>query len=88
MKSVIKYVIEEITETKGYDSLTGNMVVQKEAKMRTLFTSDPNDPNFVYGHLSSGSSQVLKTINPEVYNTWYVGAEVTCEITVSAKQEN
>lgn len=83
MKSIIKYQIQEIIESKGYDNKTGKSVPQKEAKMYVVYTNDPEDPNYNYGHLSSGSSQSLKTINPEVYNTWSVGAIVTCEMEVA-----
>lgn len=86
MKSVIKYQISEIVESLGYDSQTGKPVLQKEAKMNVVYTNNPEEPNFVFGRLSSGSSQSLKTINPEVYNTWYVGAIVTCEMEVSVAE--
>lgn len=82
MKSVIRYQIQEIVESKGYDSQTQKYVPQKEAKMSVVYTSDPTDPNYAYGQLSSGSTQSLKTINPDVYNTWHVGAIVECEMTV------
>lgn len=80
MKSVIKYKIDSITESLHYDGKS----IAKEAKMSVVCTSDPNDPNYNYGQLSSGSTQSLKTINPDVYNTWHVGAIVTCEMEVSA----
>jgi hypothetical protein len=86
MKSKIKYQINEIVESQGYDSKTGKMVPQKEAKMQVVYTSNPDDPNYVYGSLSSGSTQNLKTINPEVYNFWKVGAIVECEMTVTAAE--
>lgn len=78
MKSVIKYVINEIIESKHYDGKS----IQKEAKMSVVYTHDPNDPNYAYGQLSAGSTQSLKTINPDVYNAWYVGAIVEQEMTV------
>lgn len=83
MKTVIKYRINEIVESLGYGG--GKQVIQKEAKMQVVYTSDPEDPNFIYGQLSSGSTQSLKTINPEVYSDWFVGAEVTCEMEIGAK---
>lgn len=46
-------------------------------------TQDKNDPNYVYGQVSGGSYQELKTTNPAVYNTWYVGAIITCEMEVT-----
>lgn len=82
MKSVIKYRINEIIENLHYDGKS----TQKEAKISVVYTSDPNDPNYSFGQLSSGSTQSLKTINPEVYNTWFVGATVTCEMEVSPAQ--
>jgi hypothetical protein len=81
MRSVIKYQIKEIVESLHYDGKT----IAKEAKMAVVYSGDPNDPNYSYGQLSSGSTQSLKTINPEVYNTWFVGAIVECEMTVSAQ---
>jgi hypothetical protein len=54
--------------------------------MSVLYTGDPNDPNYTFGQLSSGSSQNLKTINPDVYNTWKVGAIVTCEMEVASAE--
>lgn len=86
VKSTIKYQINEIVESLGYDSGSGKMVPQKEAKMNVIYTSDKEDPNYSYGQLSSGSTQSLKTINPEVYSTWYVGAVVTQEMEVSVKE--
>jgi hypothetical protein len=86
MKSVIKYQINEIVESQAYDSKQGKIVPQKEAKMSVLYTGDPNDPNYTFGQLSSGSSQNLKTINPDVYNTWKVGAIVTCEMEVASAE--
>jgi hypothetical protein len=86
MKTTIKYQINEIVENLGYDSKTGKMVPQKEAKMQVVYTSEPSDPNYTYGHLSSGSTQSLKTINPDVYNTWFVGAIVSQEMEVSPAQ--
>lgn len=86
MKSIIKYRISEIVESQGYDGKTGKSVPQKEAKMQVVYTSDPEDPNYSYGQLSSGSTQNLKTINPDVYNTWSVGGIVTCEMEVSAAE--
>lgn len=83
MKSVIKYRIFEIVEGQGYDGKTGKYVPQKEAKMAVVYTSDPEDPNYNYGQLSSGSTQNLKTINPDVFNTWKVGSIVECEMTVT-----
>lgn len=83
MKSIIKYEIHEITECKGYDSTTGKTVPQKNAKMYVVNTQDKNDPNYVYGQVSGGSYQELKTTNPNVFNTWYVGAIVTCEMEVA-----
>jgi hypothetical protein len=82
MKSVIKYQIYEITECKGWQD--GKAVPQKNAKMSVVTTQDKNDPNYVYGQVSGGSYQELKTTNPAVYNTWFVGAIVECEMTVSA----
>lgn len=86
MKSVIKYQINEIVESQGYDSKAGKIVPQKEARMQVVYTSNPDDPNYVYGSLSSGSTQNLKTINPDVYNTWKVGAIVECEMTVTVAE--
>jgi hypothetical protein len=86
VKSTIRYQIYEIVESLGYDSKSGKMVPQKEARMNVVYTSDQNDPNYSYGQLSAGSTQSLKTINPEVYNTWYVGAIVTQEMTVGPAQ--
>lgn len=86
MKSVIKYQISEITECVGYDPFTGKSVPQKNAKMQVVSTQDKNDPNYVYGQVSGGSFQELKTINPNVYNTWSVGAIVTCEMEISPAQ--
>lgn len=86
MKSVIKYEIQEITECKGYDPSTGKTVPQKNAKMYVVNTQDKDDPNYVYGQVSGGSFQELKTINPNVYNTWHVGAIVTQEMEVSTAQ--
>jgi len=83
MKSIIKYQIYKILESKGYDGKSGKMVPQKEAKMHVVYTNNPDDPNYSYGQLSSGSTQSLKTINPDVYNTWQVGAFVTCEMEVA-----
>jgi hypothetical protein len=82
MKTVIKYEIYEITECKGYAD--GKTVPQKNAKMHVVSTQDKNDPNYVYGQVSGGSYQELKTTNPNVYNTWFVGAIVECEMTVAA----
>jgi hypothetical protein len=84
MKSVIKYEITEITECKGYAD--GKVVPQKNAKMYVVSTQDKNDPNYVYGQVSGGSFQELKTTNPNVYNTWFVGAIVTQEMEVSPAQ--
>lgn len=81
MKSVIKYEIYEIIENKGWDG--GNTVTQKTAKMIVVNTQNRDDPNYVYGQVSGGSQQSLVTINPNVYNTWYVGAIVTCEMEVA-----
>lgn len=86
MKSVIKYEIYEITECKGYDPATGKTVPQKNAKMYVVNTQDKDDPNYVYGQVSGGSHQELKTINPNVYNSWYVGAIITQEMEVSVAQ--
>lgn len=86
MKSVIKYEICEITECKGYDRTTGKIIPQKNAKMYVVSTQDENDPNYVYGQVSGGSFQELKTTNPNVYNTWFVGAIVECEMTVAPAQ--
>lgn len=80
MKSVIKYEIYEITECKGYAD--GKTVPQKNAKMVVVSTQDKNDPNYIYGQVSGGSFQELKTINPNVYNTWYVGAIVSQEMEI------
>jgi len=86
MKSVIRYQINEIVESQGYDGKAGKIVPQKEAKMNVVYTSNPDDPNYTYGHLSSGSTQSLKTINPDVYNAWFVGAIVEQEMTVLPKE--
>jgi hypothetical protein len=80
MKSVIKYEIYEITEGKGYAD--GKSVPMKIAKMHVVSTQDKNDPNYVYGQVSGGSYQELKTTNANVFNTWFVGAIVTCEMEV------
>lgn len=85
-KSVIKYQIASIKEVNGYDSRTGKSCIQKEAEMWVVATQDQNDPNYVYGQVSGGSTQTLKTINPDVYNTWSVGAIVSCEMEVSTAQ--
>lgn len=82
MKSVIKYRIAEIVESLHYDGKT----IAKEAKMAVVYSHDPNDPNYSYGQLSSGSTQSLKTINPDVYNTWYVGAIIEQEMTLVPAQ--
>jgi hypothetical protein len=86
MKSIIKYEIYEITECKGYDHATGKSVPQKNAKMCVVSTQDKNDPNYVFGQVSGGSHQELKTINPNVYNTWFVGAIITQEMEVTPVQ--
>lgn len=81
MKSVIKYQIYEITECNGYSD--GKTVPQKNAKMSVVSTQDKSDPNYVYGQVSGGSYQELKTTNPAVYNQWFVGAIITCEMEVA-----
>jgi hypothetical protein len=63
---------------------TEKIVPQKNAKMYVVSTQDKNDPNYVFGQVSGGSYQELKTTNPAVYNTWFVGGIVTCEMEVSA----
>lgn len=83
MKSVIKYEIYEIAETKGYAD--GKVVPQKTAKMNVVHTIDKDDPNYVYGQVSSGSHQELKTTNPLVFNTWFVGGIITQVMEVSEK---
>lgn len=80
MKAIIKYQIYEVTENNGYHG--GKVVPQKIAKMSVVSPADPNDPNYIYGQISGGSSQTLSTVNPNVYNTWYVGAIITCEMEV------
>ena len=80
MKAIIKYQIYEIIENNGYDG--GKVVPQKVAKMNVVAPYDKNDPNYAYGQLSGGSTQTICTINPNVFNTWYVGAIVTCEMEV------
>jgi hypothetical protein len=54
--------------------------------MYVVSTQDKEDPNYIYGQVSGGSFQELKTINPNVYNTWKVGAIVECEMTVTAAE--
>jgi len=80
MKSIIKYEIYEITECKGWAD--GKLVPQKNAKMCVVSTQDKNDPNYIYGQVSGGSFQELKTTNPNVYNTWFIGAIVECEMEI------
>lgn len=80
MKAIIKYVINEITENQGWDK--GKYVPQKIAKMNVVAPSDPNDPNYIYGQISGGSTQTLSTTNPAVYSTWYIGAVISCEMEV------
>jgi len=86
MKSIIKYEIYELTECKGYAD--GKVVTQKNAKMNVVSTHDKTDPNYVYGQVSGGSHQELKTTNPNVYNTWYVGAIVECEMAIIPIKSN
>jgi len=82
MKSVIKYRIDEIVENNwGWDG--NKSVKQKEAKMSVVMPADKEDPNYAFGSLSGGSTHHLKTINPAVYDQWFVGAIITCEMTVS-----
>lgn len=85
MKAVIKYQIYEIAESTGYQN--GKTVPQKVAKMNVVAPRDPNDPNYIYGQVSGGSSQTLSTTNPNVYNTWFVGAIITCEMEVGVVVE-
>lgn len=80
MKAIIKYQIYEITENQGWAN--GKYTPQKIAKMNVLAPSDPNDPNYVYGQVSGGSAQTLSTTNPNVFNEWYIGAIVACEMVV------
>lgn len=80
MKAVIKYEIYEIAENKGWDG--NKTVVQKTAKMSVVSTQDKNDPNWVYGNVSGGSTQSLSTINPNVYNQWFIGAIVKQEMEI------
>lgn len=87
MKSIIKYKIIEIAESQSFDASAGKLAIQKEARMQVMYCHDPNDPNFVYGQISSGSIQTLRTINPAVYNTWYIGAIVTCEMEIAPPVE-
>jgi hypothetical protein len=81
MKAIIKYEIYEITEGRGWDGQKS--VPQKTAKMNVVSAQDKNDPNYIYGQISGGSTQSLSTTNPNVFNTWKVGAIVTCEMEVS-----
>jgi len=83
MKSIIKYQIYEVTENNGW--YNGKSVPQKVAKMNVISPSDPNDPNYIYGQISGGSSQTLSTTNPNVYKQWYVGAVITCEMEIEEK---
>jgi hypothetical protein len=85
MKAVIKYQIYEISENNGYHN--GKTVPQKIAKMNVVAPLDPNDPNYIYGQVSGGSSQTLSTTNPNVFNTWFVGAIITCEMEVEVVVE-
>lgn len=80
MKAVIKYQIFEITENNGYHQ--GKIVPQKIAKMNVVAPSDPNDPNYIYGQVSGGSTQTLSTTNRAVFDTWSIGAIITCEMEV------
>jgi hypothetical protein len=50
--------------------------------MNVVQPNDKNDPNYAYGQLSGGSSQILSTINPNVYKYWFVGAIVSFEFEV------
>ncbi len=82
MKAIIKYQIYEITENQGWAN--GTYVPQKIAKMNVVAPSNPIDPNYIYGQVSGGSTQTLSTTNPNVYNEWYVGAIITCEMEVES----
>ena len=79
MKAIIKYQINEITENTGWHN--GMAMPQKVAKMNVVALTDPNDPNYIYGQISGGSTQTLSTTNRAVYNEWYIGAIITCEMT-------
>lgn len=79
MKAIIKYEIYEITEGRGY--FNGKTVPQKIAKMNVI-SAPKDDPNYIYGQISGGSSQTLSTTNPNVFNTWYVGAIIVCEMEI------
>lgn len=79
MTAKIKFQIFEISENNGYHE--GKTVPQKTAKA-TVYYAQKGDPDYIYGQVSGGSTVSLCTVNPNVFNEWFVGAILSCEITV------
>jgi hypothetical protein len=50
-------------------------------EMRTVYTNDKNDPNFIFSALSGGTVFNLNTINQEAANQFELGEVYECVFT-------
>jgi hypothetical protein len=46
----------------------GNKQINTEIDMNTVYTSDKNDPNYIFSALSGGTKFILSTINQDAAN--------------------
>lgn len=81
--TVVRMKLNKTTKEPYHQPADGKF--QHSLELATEYTSDKNDPNYIFGCLSSGSTMLLKTINDEAVAGFEPGDVL--EITIRKVQE-
>lgn len=63
------------------DEATGKQNVNTTVAMRTVYTNDPKDPNYIFSAMSGGTEFALSTINQAAADQFELDGEYECVFT-------
>lgn len=80
---VVRVRVDKKTTERHYtnDENTGKPNVNTGIEMRTVYTTDKNDPNFIFSSLSGGTEFKLMTINQAAAALFELHGEYECVFT-------
>jgi hypothetical protein len=83
MSVVVRVRVNSKTQQNHYtkDEKTGKTNVNTTIDMNTVYTSDKNDPNYIFSALSGGTKFALSTINQEAADQFELDGVYECVFT-------
>ncbi|HLI93147.1 MAG TPA: hypothetical protein VKU83_06045 [Puia sp.] len=77
----VKVNSKQISNHWTKDEATGKPKVNTTVNMNTVYTNDPNNPNFIFSVMSGGTKFELQTINDNAADEFELDGEYECVFT-------